>query len=110
MEEPKSAKIREEIVHHTIWHFTGAQILELVQEEVKKRWRQFVGCSVAGATASWLAHHWGLFEPWLVAVALISFVVVLFIWDMAAIAKRAHSEDLSSAPALQCNGSRFSPA
>jgi len=91
--DPKLKEVRKWAGDHAAWDLTGNPILELVKEEVKKQIRPFIGGSLSGGFASWVASHWLAAVPWLVAIAIVTFVVVLFIWDLSVAARRGNLQD-----------------
>jgi hypothetical protein len=49
-------KIREEVISHAAWYFTGQKLLDFVQE----RWRAWLGALVSAAFATFSGYLRGL--------------------------------------------------
>src|ERR1022692_1949936 len=78
MAEPKISKLGEEVVHHSIWHFTGAPLLDSVAEQWKKR----VGATLPSVGAFILSKLTGVGWWWAAAIFFLTFGVVWFGWHV----------------------------
>jgi|ERR1039458_2917124 hypothetical protein len=78
MADPKMAKLGEEVVHHSIWHFTGAPLLDSAAEQWKKR----VGATLPSVGAFILSKLTGVGWWWAAAISLLTFGLVWFGWHV----------------------------
>lgn len=81
-QKSKSSKFTEWAVLHATWDLTGANLLERFKEECGKHLRGYLGSGVIAGGISYALHHIGVVGPWLIVAALVSFGLVLFVWDL----------------------------
>jgi hypothetical protein len=76
--EPLHRKIRNDVISHTLWHFSGDKLLEFIAD----RWRSWLGALVVSAASILWAWLRGLPRLYLAIIGLAAFAVVLFLWDL----------------------------
>jgi hypothetical protein len=83
-----SKEIRRWAIHHTAWELTGANVWELLRDEIKRFIRPCIAGGLMSALTAWFTHSWSVAFPYVVALSVLAFVAVLFVWDMASTAKQ----------------------
>jgi len=70
-------------------YITGGLVMDLTKEWAKTRLREIAGGLMIAGGGAWIAAHLGAAIPWIVSIALVTFSVVLFVWDLSAARGRA---------------------
>jgi hypothetical protein len=77
MADSKRSEVGREAVKHTIWHFTGAPLLDAFKE----KWKQALGATLPSIGALIASHLTGVNWWWVVVIACETFGLVWFFWN-----------------------------